>query len=197
MGYLSDPNQYFIPGEFLLRNSDNAKIRYLGYIEHEGRNIMLGVHYGEKVIINPSEFRIIKTFMDFYQEETPYRISFQREDIEPMVKLGLPIVVFTLKDGKRALYAVFEGIHPDGFLEEFDEAIESNKKDPFGLIGEDCSFRFFSVTQEQKEIILDTVYNTKPVDSYTQRTIDSIPLFDEYSFIQPKKEYSTLDDSEE
>ena len=197
MNSLFDPSQYFIPGEFLLRNSDNAKIRYLGYIEHEGRKIMLGVHYGERVIINPSEFRITKTFMDFYQKEAPYCISFQREDIKPMVKLGLPIIVFTLKDGKRVLYAVFEGIHPDGFLEEFDQAIEIYEEEGPNFTGEDCRFRFFPVTQEQKEIILNTVYNTKSVDSYTQRTIDSIPLFDEYSLIQPEKEYSILDDNEE
>ena len=197
MDFLFDPSQYFIPGEFLLRNSDNAKIRYLGYIEHEGRKIMLGVHYEERVIINPSEFRIINTFMYFYQKETPYRISSQKEDIEPMVKLGLPIIVFTLKDGKRVLYAVFEGIHPDGFLDEFDQSIEIYEEEGPNFIGEDCRFRFFPVTQEQKEIILNTVYNTKPVNSYTQRTTDSIPLFDEYSLIQSKKEYSILDDSEE
>lgn len=197
MDFLFDPSQYFIPGEFLLRNSDNAKIRYLGYIEHEERKIMLGVHYKERVIVNSSEFRIIKTFMDFYQKETPYRISFQREDIKPMVKLGLPIIVFTLKDGKRVLYGVFEGIHPDGFLEEFDQAIQIYEEESPDFIGEDCRLRFFPVTQEEKETILNTVYNTKPIDSHTQRTIDSIPLFDEYSLIQPKKEYSILDDSEE
>lgn len=197
MGHLSDPNQYFIPGESLHRNSDNAKVSYLGYLEHEGRKIMLGVRYGKKVIINPSEFRIIETFMDFYQNGTPYLVSSQREDIEPMVKLGLPIVIFTLEDGKRVLYGIFEEIHPEGFLEEFDQVMESNKKDSFNSIGENHALHFFSVTQEQKETILDTVFNTKPIDLYTQRTTDSMPLFDEYSFIQPEKEYSILDDSQE
>lgn len=151
---------YYIPGELLVSQKNKIMIRYVGFVQRDDQEILLGLYNDRPIIIDPSEFIPIDSFMSFSRskDKRPKKFFFKREDIVPLVKLYNPIVIFTVQDRIRTFYAIFEEIDASGFLEEFDEITEKQKL--YGTEEDNFSLYFMPITQTQKNRILNKVYRT-------------------------------------